>query len=117
MQWLFDRGQLGGPEGLPARRHQRAAAISNSATTNSARIHAEIAHFSCPPAAAAGPRSSRRSAPPGHARPAFYRPPSATRLPGLLLAGDYVAGDHPGTIEGAVRSGVRRGPWFPDPLP
>ncbi|MFN3885011.1 MAG: FAD-dependent oxidoreductase [Rhodocyclaceae bacterium] len=24
----------------------------------------------------------------------------------LMLAGDYVAGDHPATLEGAVRSGV-----------
>jgi monoamine oxidase len=29
-----------------------------------------------------------------------------TPLPGLLLAGDYVAGDYPATIEGAVRSGI-----------
>jgi uncharacterized protein with NAD-binding domain and iron-sulfur cluster len=38
--------------------------------------------------------------------PAVSRPPTFTPLAGLLLAGDHVAGDYPGTIEGAVRSGV-----------
>jgi monoamine oxidase len=27
-------------------------------------------------------------------------------VPGLWLAGDYVAGEYPATLEGAVRSGV-----------
>jgi hypothetical protein len=27
----------------------------------------------------------------------------------LLIAGDYVAGDYPGTLEAAVRSGVAAG--------
>jgi squalene-associated FAD-dependent desaturase len=34
------------------------------------------------------------------------RPPNATPLPGLVLAGDYTAGDYPATLEMAVRSGV-----------
>lgn len=38
--------------------------------------------------------------------PALDRPANATGLPGLLLAGDYTAGDYPATLEGAVRSGV-----------
>jgi squalene-associated FAD-dependent desaturase len=38
--------------------------------------------------------------------PALARPANATGLPGLLLAGDYTAGDYPATLEGAVRSGV-----------
>ncbi|WP_022979878.1 hydroxysqualene dehydroxylase HpnE [Ideonella sp. B508-1] len=33
------------------------------------------------------------------------RRPSATPLPGLAVAGDYVAGPFPATLEGAVRSG------------
>jgi hypothetical protein len=37
--------------------------------------------------------------------PALARPANATGLPGLLLAGDYTAGDYPATLESAVRSG------------
>jgi uncharacterized protein with NAD-binding domain and iron-sulfur cluster len=38
--------------------------------------------------------------------PALQRPGAATGLPGLWLAGDYVASDYPATLEAAVRSGV-----------
>ncbi|MDP2752076.1 MAG: hydroxysqualene dehydroxylase HpnE [Rhodocyclaceae bacterium] len=38
--------------------------------------------------------------------PNLSRPTTQTALPGLWLAGDYVAGDYPATLEGAVRSGV-----------
>lgn len=38
--------------------------------------------------------------------PDLKRPPNATALPGLWLAGDYTEGDYPATIEGAVRSGL-----------
>jgi monoamine oxidase len=31
--------------------------------------------------------------------------PAASIAPGLLAAGDYVAGPYPATLEGAVRSG------------
>ncbi len=39
--------------------------------------------------------------------PALKRPPNETSCPGLVLAGDYTAGDYPATLEGAVRSGVQ----------
>ncbi len=39
-------------------------------------------------------------------RPALARPANQTTLAGLLLAGDYTAGEYPATIEGAVRSGL-----------
>nr|WP_315257354.1 hydroxysqualene dehydroxylase HpnE [uncultured Duganella sp.] len=38
--------------------------------------------------------------------PGLVRPGNATGLPGLVLAGDYTAGDYPATLESAVRSGV-----------
>ncbi|MYM28463.1 NAD(P)-binding protein [Duganella sp. CY15W] len=38
--------------------------------------------------------------------PGLVRPANATGLPGLVLAGDYTAGDYPATLESAVRSGV-----------
>ncbi|MBI4996418.1 MAG: FAD-dependent oxidoreductase [Rhodocyclales bacterium] len=39
--------------------------------------------------------------------PNLARPATATADPTLWLAGDYVAGDYPATLEGAGRSGVR----------
>ena len=38
--------------------------------------------------------------------PDMKRPPNATSLRGLWLAGDYTDGEYPATIEGAVRSGL-----------
>jgi uncharacterized protein with NAD-binding domain and iron-sulfur cluster len=38
--------------------------------------------------------------------PNLPRPAAATRIPGLWLAGDYVCAGYPGTLEGAIRSGV-----------
>ncbi|MES2261616.1 MAG: hydroxysqualene dehydroxylase HpnE [Pseudomonadota bacterium] len=38
--------------------------------------------------------------------PGLARPDCATGLAGLVLAGDYTAGDYPATLEAAVRSGV-----------
>ncbi len=38
--------------------------------------------------------------------PGLVRPANSTGLGGLLLAGDYTAGDYPATLEGAVRSGL-----------
>ncbi len=39
--------------------------------------------------------------------PGMFRPPMKTPCPGLFLAGDYVAGPYPATLEGAVKSGVQ----------
>ena len=38
--------------------------------------------------------------------PGLVRPPNATALPGLVLAGDYTESNYPATLETAVRSGV-----------
>ncbi|HTN64599.1 MAG TPA: hydroxysqualene dehydroxylase HpnE [Burkholderiaceae bacterium] len=38
-------------------------------------------------------------------QPGLLRPANQTSAAGLLLAGDYTAGEYPATIEGAVRSG------------
>ena len=107
LQWLFDRGQLGGPAGLLAAvisargRHQDLPPDALAA-----KLHEEIARMlpNLPE-----PRWSRVivekratfACTPGLARPAMQTP-----MAGLLLAGDYVTGDYPATIESAVRSGV-----------
>jgi uncharacterized protein with NAD-binding domain and iron-sulfur cluster len=38
--------------------------------------------------------------------PALARPANESGLPGLVLAGDYTAGEYPATLEMAVRSGL-----------
>nr|WP_175047999.1 hydroxysqualene dehydroxylase HpnE [Duganella vulcania] len=38
--------------------------------------------------------------------PGVSRPANDSGLPGLVIAGDYTAGDYPATLESAVRSGV-----------
>lgn len=38
--------------------------------------------------------------------PDVARPPTETSYAGIFRAGDYVAGDYPATLEGAVRSGI-----------
>jgi squalene-associated FAD-dependent desaturase len=38
--------------------------------------------------------------------PGVVRPPNATGVEGLFIAGDYTAGDYPATLESAVRSAV-----------
>jgi predicted NAD/FAD-dependent oxidoreductase len=38
--------------------------------------------------------------------PDLHRPPSSTACDTLCIAGDYTAGDYPGTLEAAIRSGI-----------
>jgi squalene-associated FAD-dependent desaturase len=107
-QWLFDRGQLCGQDGLIGVVISAAGAHQGLGHDELARaVHAELvgqfpglgeprwhrviaekrATFSC--------------------TPGLPRPENATPVAGLYLAGDYTASDHPATIESAVRSGVR----------
>ena len=107
IQWLFDRGQLGGPKGLLAavisargehselsreelalRAHEAVESLISRlpAPRWSSVITEKRATFSC--------------------SPSLQRPLHITPLKNLVLAGDYVASDYPATIEGAVRSGL-----------
>ena len=47
--------------------------------------------------------------------PGLRRPESRTPLRNFFLAGDYVAGDYPATIESAVRSGIAAARMIIDP--
>jgi squalene-associated FAD-dependent desaturase len=107
-QWLFDRGTIAGQHGMlaaviSARARQPLtshAALARQVQDEIARVHPDLgaaqwcqvieekrATFACTP---------------GMARVA-----SSTRMPGLFLAGDYTEPGYPGTIEAAVRSGLR----------
>ena len=106
-QWLFDRGQLDGHAGLIA------AVISASGPHDQLsrealveRVHAEV---SAAIGALPAPQWSQVIAEKRatfSCRASLSRPGSRTAVPGLLLAGDYVASDYPGTLESAVRSGL-----------
>lgn len=107
VQWMFDRGRLGGPKGLLA------AVISASGAHEDLPKEALVPRIETELKAALGSLPSpywsqviteKRAT--FSCRPALARPDSATAVPGLWLAGDYVAGDYPGTLESAVRSGV-----------
>jgi squalene-associated FAD-dependent desaturase len=106
-QWLFDRGQLCGQDGLLG-----------------VVISAEGAHRELPQAALArAVHEEIRALVPGLAEPVWHRviaekratfactpdlrrPGNATPIAGLYLAGDYTASDYPATLEAAVRSGL-----------
>jgi len=106
-QFVFDRGQLGGPPGLLAfvvsasagsREELQAAVLAQAASQlqplalGSLQVVQTVvekqATFACTPA---------------------LQRPRQQIAPGLLAAGDYVAGPYPATLEGAVRSGWAAG--------
>ena len=106
-QFVFDRGQLGGPKGLLAfvvsasdgSREAIQTAVLQQASVQLASLGVPVllpvqtvvekqATFAC--------------------TPGLQRPPQAI-APGLLAAGDYVQGPYPATLEGAVRSGWAAG--------
>ena len=106
-QWLFDRGQLCGQHGLIAAVISARGRHLDLSTQQLERgIHTEIAGLvaGLPAPLAVQTITEKRAT--FACVPNLHRPRSASGLPGLWLAGDYVAGDYPATIEGAVRSGV-----------
>jgi hydroxysqualene dehydroxylase len=99
-QFVFDRGQLGGPTGLLAwvvsastgeRDALQAQVLQQARSQLGLELQAvqtvveKRATFAC--------------------TPGLQRPPALV-APGLLACGDYVAGPYPATLEGAVRSGL-----------
>lgn len=110
LHWVFDRGRIGGPKGLLA------AVISASGNHEALAKEALVSQIESELRPALGARPSlewsqviteKRAT--FSCRPGLERPAGTTPLPGLFLAGDYVAGDYPGTLEAAVRSGVAAG--------
>ena len=110
VQWAFDRGRLGGPKGLLA------AVISPSGAHEDlskeslvARIEGELkTALGAPPSPHWSQVITEKRAT-FSCGPGLTRPEGTTPLPGLVLAGDYVAREYPGTLEAAVRSGVEAG--------
>ena len=107
LQWVFDRGRLGGPKGLLA------AVISASGAHEqltkedlTARIEIELkaALGELPSPQWSQVITEKRAT--FSCAPALARPEMFSAIPGLVLAGDYVASEYPGTLEAAVRSGI-----------
>lgn len=107
-QWVFDRGQLGGPEGLFScviSAHGAHEALPRDELILA--VHAQLER-----------QLERRLPAPEWSqvivekratfacRPGIFRPGIRTPLRGLWLAGDYLDSDYPATLESAVRSGV-----------
>ncbi len=104
-QYVFDRGRLGGPDGLlafvisgAARWVERGAADTEAAVRRQARA-ALGEGFDEPAVTLTEKRATFRCT------PGLVRPP-AVIAPGLFAAGDHVEGPYPATLEGAVRSGL-----------
>jgi squalene-associated FAD-dependent desaturase len=108
-QFVFDRGQLN-----PQQAGLMAVVVSASAYLNQSS-HAELARD-------LAQQLAKNFNDPAFAQPVWYqvitekratfactpnlqRPANDIGVPGLLIAGDYTAGEYPATLEAAVRSG------------
>jgi squalene-associated FAD-dependent desaturase len=107
-QWVFDRGQLCGQDGMIGVVISSSGAHQQLSHDDLAReIHMELANNF---AGLEEPQwhqviAEKRAT--FASTPALARPDNDTPVAGLYLAGDYTLSDYPGTIESAVRSGVR----------
>lgn len=106
-QWLFDRGVICGQRGLIG------AVISASEDhvgevqdDLARRVVADIEKAFGPLPKLLWHRVIAEKRATFSCMPGLIRPAAQTPCPGFVLAGDYVAGDYPATIEAAVRSGV-----------
>lgn len=112
-QWVFDRGQLGGPPGLLAVVISAEGPHTRwSGEERIRRICAQLAQTLGITEKPAWARCIGEKRATFACLPDLARVTSRTPLPGLFLAGDHVAApegeaDYPATIEGAVRSGVQ----------
>lgn len=107
-QFVFDRGQLGGPAGL-------LAFVVSACTGERDNVQAQVLEqarqqlgLRLQPVATVVEKRATLACTPG-----LLRPPMAI-APGLSACGDYVDGPYPSTLEGAVRSAlaVTRSPAF-----
>lgn len=107
-QWVFDRGQLGGPEGLlacviSAHGPHEALARDDLILAVHAQLERQLGRRLPAPEWSQVIVEKRATI---ACTPGIFRPSIRTPLPGLWLAGDYLDSDYPATLESAVRSGV-----------
>lgn len=105
-QFVFDRGQLGGPSGLLA--WVVSASTGDKDTVQAqvlAQAHAQLGLQLQPVQTVVEKRATFACT------PGLVRPPQ-TIAAGLFACGDYVEGPYPATLEGAVRSGLALRHWW-----
>lgn len=100
-QFVFDRGQLGGPAGLLA--FVISASNGESATLTEQVLKQAVRQLELAGLQPVQTIVEKRAT--FACTPALQRP-AAFVAPGLLACGDYIAGPYPATLEGAVRSGL-----------
>jgi squalene-associated FAD-dependent desaturase len=108
VQWVFDRGALGGAKGLLA--CMISAQGDHQQMTHdelAAACHRELARTLPGLAAPEWTQVIAEKRATISCTPGIRRPPLETPTPRLYLAGDYTDPDYPPTLEAAVRSGVR----------
>ncbi len=108
-QFVFDRGQLGGPAGLLAfviSGAQPWVDAGREATVEATLLQARRALGRFLPDEIRPLRHIAEKRATFRCVPGLVRP-TAVVAPGLVAAGDHVDGPYPATIEGAVRSGVQ----------
>jgi len=106
-QWVFDRGRLGGPKGLLAAVISASGAheqLTKDELTARIGIELKAALGELPSPVWSQVITEKRAT--FSCTPALVRPEAFTAIRGLVLAGDYVASEYPGTLEAAVRSGI-----------
>jgi squalene-associated FAD-dependent desaturase len=107
LQWAFDRGALCGQHGL-------IGVVISAEGRHEEHAHGELARLvheelqrqlgPLPPPSWSRVIAEKRAT--FACTCGLVRPPQRTSLRNFVLAGDYTAGDYPGTLEAAVRSGV-----------
>ena len=107
-QFVFDRGQLGGPVGLLAfviSGAQPWVDAGQAATLQATlgQAHAVLGAFLRGPLEPVQVLAEKRAT--FRCTPSLQRTPMQI-APGLCAAGDHVVGPYPATLEGAVRSGI-----------
>ncbi len=106
-QWIFDRGRLGGPKGLLAAVISASGAheeLTKEELTARIEIELKAALGTLPSPQWSQVITEKRAT--FSCTPSLVRPEAFTAIRGLVLAGDYVASEYPGTLEAAVRSGI-----------
>lgn len=102
-QFVFDRGQLGGPMGLLAFVISSSQGDANSlAQAVQAQALAQLGLVVQPMRTLVDKRATFACTP-------NLQRPAMAAAPGLVLAGDHVQGPYPATLEGAIRSGWAAG--------
>ncbi|MCP5268626.1 MAG: FAD-dependent oxidoreductase [Zoogloeaceae bacterium] len=106
-QWVFDRGQMDGKNGVIAFVLSAEGGWDEMADDVLAgKLHSELEAAVGKLPSPRWHRMIRERRATFSCRPNLQRPGPATAESGLWLAGDYTYSDYPATLEGAVRSGV-----------